>query len=156
VPQNLAEGIKWWTMSAKQGNREAQYILGVCFFDGVGGAPDSVEAIKWTRKAAEQGHADAQAKIKSVSQALGQELPSVMTKISSNEPEDIITSLECIRKLAAFGSPDGYYFLGVFYHYGRGVHKDNAKTVELWRKAAELGHNEARVQLHELFGVSYE
>ena len=59
------DNIKDIREAAEQGDAEAQYRLGIWYYNG-GETPYSeidryrAEAIKWFRKAAEQGHADAQ------------------------------------------------------------------------------------------------
>lgn len=45
---------------AQNGDAEAQYSLGNCYFYGFGVAKDQREAVKWLRKAAEQGFTAAQ------------------------------------------------------------------------------------------------
>ena len=45
---------------AEFGNAEAQYNLGLLYFNGLGVGVDKVEAVKWYRLAANQGDADAQ------------------------------------------------------------------------------------------------
>ena len=46
---------------AKQGDAEAQYLLGCMYYEGAGGVPqDDKEAAKWWRLAADQGDARAQ------------------------------------------------------------------------------------------------
>lgn len=45
--------------AAEQGDSDAQYKLGKCFYDGIGMNEDRVEAVKWYYKAAEQGDPDA-------------------------------------------------------------------------------------------------
>jgi len=47
--------VEWWHQAAEQGDVEAQYNLGMCFFKGDCGKQDKKEAVKWLRKAAEQG-----------------------------------------------------------------------------------------------------
>ena len=46
--------------AAEQGNADAQYKLGKCYYDGDGVAQDHIEAVKRFKKAAEKGYADAQ------------------------------------------------------------------------------------------------
>jgi TPR repeat protein len=60
VAQSEAEALKWYRLSAEQGEADAQYGLGVMHFVGQGMAKDDAEAAKWFGKAAEQGDADAQ------------------------------------------------------------------------------------------------
>ena len=48
---------------AEQGVADAQYNLGVCYYNGEGVTKDYAEAVRWWRKAAEQGHADAKRRL---------------------------------------------------------------------------------------------
>ena len=45
---------------AEQGNADAQFNLGLMYYDGQGVRQDYAEALRWYRKAAEQGYAKAQ------------------------------------------------------------------------------------------------
>ena len=45
---------------ANRGKAQAQYELGMCYYEGKGVSKDEVEAVRWWRKAAEQGEAIAQ------------------------------------------------------------------------------------------------
>ena len=47
-------------MAADQGDAEAQYNLGLMYYQGKGVAQDYLAAMKWFRMAADQGHARAQ------------------------------------------------------------------------------------------------
>ena len=44
------------TKAANQGDANAQYRLGICYFNGKGVRRNFVKAATWFRKAAEQGH----------------------------------------------------------------------------------------------------
>jgi TPR repeat protein len=57
---NYTEAVKWYRKAAKKGDATAQYILGLCYYNGDGVPQDYTEAAKWYRKAAEQGLAQAQ------------------------------------------------------------------------------------------------
>ena len=52
--------VKWYRMSADQGDAQAQFNLGLMYANGTGVTQDYKEAVKWCRMAAEQGHAKAQ------------------------------------------------------------------------------------------------
>jgi uncharacterized protein len=52
--------VRWYKLSAEQGNADAQYNLGYCFDNGEGVEEDKVEAVRWYKLSAEQGNADAQ------------------------------------------------------------------------------------------------
>src|SRR5947209_13490604 len=51
--QDYVEAVRWYRLSAEQGNAEAQNDLGVMYLDGM--REDAAKAAKWYRKAAEQG-----------------------------------------------------------------------------------------------------
>ena len=52
--------MKWWTLTADQGNARAQNNLGVMYNRGKGVSKNNKTALKWYRLAAEQGYAFAQ------------------------------------------------------------------------------------------------
>ena len=52
--------MKWYRLSAEQGNADAQYNLGGMYLWRKGVTQDYKEAIKWYRLAAAQGNLDAQ------------------------------------------------------------------------------------------------
>ena len=60
VPQDDQEAVKWFRLSAEQGNAKAQYNLGAMYANGEGVPQDYKEAVKWYRLSAEQGDAKAQ------------------------------------------------------------------------------------------------
>ena len=48
--------LKWLKRSAKQGDYDAQFWLGVCYFDGIGVDENSTLGIKWLSSAENKGH----------------------------------------------------------------------------------------------------
>ena len=60
MKQDFKEATKWYRTAAEQGFHEAQYNLGVMYFQGRGTPSDFREALKWYRRAATQGDAKAQ------------------------------------------------------------------------------------------------
>lgn len=56
-PQEAAKSIR---KAAEQGHAQAQFNLGMLYYNGEGVPQDYQEAVKWHRKAAEQGDASAQ------------------------------------------------------------------------------------------------
>ena len=53
---DYAKAVSLWEPHARQGNREAQYSMGVAFYEGKGASRDLDQAIAWFRKAADSGH----------------------------------------------------------------------------------------------------
>ena len=57
---DMVNAVKWFTRAAEHGVAEAQYNLGVCYFNGLGGlSEDRALALNWYKKAADQGHVPA-------------------------------------------------------------------------------------------------
>ncbi len=54
------KAVKWYRLTAAQGNANAQYNLGLKYANGQGFVQDSTEALKWWRLAAAQEQAEAQ------------------------------------------------------------------------------------------------
>ena len=52
--------MKWYKKSAEQGNADAQYSLGWCYYYGKGIAKNLQEAVNWYKKSAGQDNSDAQ------------------------------------------------------------------------------------------------
>lgn len=57
---NYASALRVWLPQAKQGDAQAQVIVGEIYEKGLGGLADSRLAAQWYRKAAEQGNSSAQ------------------------------------------------------------------------------------------------
>ena len=60
VKQDYKEALKWYQLSAEQGNPNAQNNLGVLYQYGLGVSIDYKEALKWYRISAKQGFAQGQ------------------------------------------------------------------------------------------------
>ena len=56
VKQNYNAAIKWFRLSAKGGNSDAQNDLGSMFANGMGVAHDPVSAFVWFSLSADQGN----------------------------------------------------------------------------------------------------
>ena len=59
VPKNNAEAVKWFRLSAEQGNAEAQLGLGILYEQGLGVPEDYVLAYAWYNLASAQGNEQA-------------------------------------------------------------------------------------------------
>ena len=60
VPQDFAEGVRWFRLAAEQGHALAQCVLGAMYYFGAGVPQNFAEAVRWSRLGAEQGQAVAQ------------------------------------------------------------------------------------------------
>jgi hypothetical protein len=62
-PGRDAEALKWFRLSAAQGNAQAESRLGYVYYWGRGEPQDYVEAAMWTKRAAEHGDQQAQRRL---------------------------------------------------------------------------------------------
>ena len=60
----MTEAVKWYRLSAEQGDAVAQYNLALCYENGDGVSKDIVEARRCYQKAAEQGDEGAKEALK--------------------------------------------------------------------------------------------
>ena len=135
-----AESAKWYRRAAERGHADAQYILGLMYFEGDMGVPwDDAEAVKWCRRAAEQGHSEAQGILGDI-YARGKLVPL-----------DTVEAVKWYRRAAEQGDAEAQYSLGWMYHLGQGVPLDKVEAVKWIRRAAEQGYGEAQEVLGERY-----
>ena len=66
VPQDRAEGLKWYRLAAEQGHVAGQFSLGMCYYSGQGVPQDYIQTHMWFNLAASRaGGAD----VKSIAKA---------------------------------------------------------------------------------------
>ena len=124
----FGKAVKQFTKSAKRGNAEAQYRLGVCYEMCWGVECSSQDALKWFRLAAEQGHIYAQFKM-----GFYYENGFVV------EPS-IEEAAKWYRKAAEQGDAESQNKLGWFYENGFGVEKSYDEAYKWYGMAARQGH----------------
>ena len=56
--------MKWYTLLAKEGDGEAQYLVGLAYLNGDGVEKDKDTAVNWLRLAAEYDYSPAEEKLK--------------------------------------------------------------------------------------------
>ena len=61
MAQDYARSAAWWEKAAAQGHTQAQYNLGVLYYNGEGVPRDISKAREWLEKAAAQGDESAKA-----------------------------------------------------------------------------------------------
>lgn len=74
-----------------------------------------------------------------------------MTKVESNEVEDLELEFLATKKLAEQGDLSSQYNLGYMYRNGEGVTYDYAKAAEWYKKAADQGHRKAQYNLGMMY-----
>ncbi|MFQ5913613.1 MAG: tetratricopeptide repeat protein [Nitrospinota bacterium] len=114
---------------AERGDANAQYKLGLTYYQGRGVAKNFSEAAKWHRKAAEQGHAKAQASL------------GFMYETGKGLGQDYAKALKWYREAAKQGHAIARSNLGLMYQAGRGVAKDFV-LAHMWYTLAESAGDE--------------
>jgi uncharacterized protein len=121
---DYATALRLWRPLAEQGGAEAQYNLGIMYYDGDGVPQNYAEAIKWHRLAAEQGDAGAQ-------YGLG-----LMYDLGRGTPQDYAEALKWYRLAAERGDAHVQGNLGVMYVNGEGVPQDYVEAHKWFNLAA--------------------
>lgn len=140
VTQDYAEAVKWFQLSAEQGNASAQNHLGVCYKNGKGVEQDYAEAVKWYKLAAEQGNASAQNNL------------GFCYEHGEGVEQDYAEALKWYKLAVEQNNVSAQYNLGMCYYYGDGVTRDYAEAVRLFKLAAKQKHSKAQFYL----GCCYE
>ena len=100
---------------------------------------DDPDALRWFHKSADGGNAPAMVHL-GIMSLLG-------TGGVDNDPME---AARWFRKAADAGSAAGMYDLATMYDDGQGIPEDPVKAKDLYRKAAALGHPEAKQRLAQL------
>ena len=172
VPKDDDEALKWFLLSAEQGNAKAQNHVGYCYEIVFS---NHLEAVKWYKKAAEQGDVVAQRNLANCYYfgigIISNELKAIKWNLKAaeqgdriaqfnlgslyeNGEDDIKNYSEAVKwylKSAKQGDSDAQFKLGLCYETGRGVTSDFSIAKEWYLKAAKLGHKEAINKLKSNF-----
>ncbi len=127
--QNQKEAVHFYRKSANQGDALAQFTMGFCHENGIGGVvKDGKETVRWHRLAAEQGNALAQSTLGFCYQnGIG---------VVKDEKE----AVRWYRLAAEQGHAHAQFKLGYCYNNGIGVAEDAEEAVHWYRLAAEQGN----------------
>ena len=111
---------------AEKGDAQAQYTLGLMYYDGKGVTKNYPEALKWIRRAAEeQGYVDAQCFL------------GYMYYEGIGTPQNYSEAARWSRKAAEQGHATAQYNLGRMYENGEGVKQDKEEAKKWYRKSDE-------------------
>ena len=123
---------------AASGSTEAAFLMGTAYDEGLGVAPDPLEALRWYRVAAHAGHVLAAHNVGNVHRD-GRGVPAdpalaVVWWLRAAHAGDVIPALR----------------LGEAYEAGRGVVADPARARQWYARAAAAGNAEAAAALERL------
>ncbi len=139
VPQNIAEAIRLYTLSAGQDNDFAAYRLGKLYLGGEGVLKDVESAIRWLTFAADRKNQFAE-------YALG-----VLYFKGEDVPKDVPKALDYLKRSAGQDNQFAQYRLGKIYLMGEDVPKDIQTALQLLTAAAEQGNQYAQYTLGKLY-----
>lgn len=131
-------------VSARNGDPDAQFLLGEAYFFGEGVAKDDEEALRWYRSAAIQGYADAQLKL------------SAFYYYGWVVEKDDIEANRLSLLAAEQGNAIAQYNIGFAYYHGIGVASSNAhyaEAVRWWHLAADQGLAPAQYMLGRIYSI---
>lgn len=121
--------------AARNGDAEAQVIIGCCYENGLGVVKDYSQAVFWYRKAAEQGATYAQF-------VLG-----YCYEIGRGVTKDLSQAVYWFCEAAKQGDSDAQYELGFCYMWGEGIIKDLLLASYWFQRAAAQGNAKAKAAL---------
>jgi TPR repeat protein len=117
------------------GEPEAQYLLGLCYYNGEGTKPDLNAAIEWWRKAAARGSAAAQYEL------------GVLYQDGEGVTADPALAASWFRQAAENNHPAGQYEFGNACEFGIGTTLDLTSAAQWYHRAAEQGDADAQIRL---------
>jgi TPR repeat protein len=131
-----AQAIQLLTPLANESNSQAQFRLGMMYFQGQGVPEDEKLAVYWFKKAATQGNANAMFELGNV-YLLGRQAALLV-------PDPDREAALWYFQAASAGHAEAQYHLGLLFLAGKGVVDSRKEAANWFRKAAAQGHPEAK------------
>ena len=128
---------------ARAGDVQAQFLLGHAYENGLGVAPDTVQAAGWYARAAEAGHAPSQFRL------------AVLLETGIEVERDLPRAADLYRRAASGGVIEAQYNLAQMTELGLGVEAAPWIAVEMYEVAAEAGMPEAMRALGNLLARGF-
>ncbi|MED5533183.1 MAG: SH3 domain-containing protein, partial [Pseudomonadota bacterium] len=129
---DYAAAMAVWEPLANQGNRDAQFAMGVLYYEGHGVNKNLDEALAWFRKAADSEHPTAMFNL-GVAYWEGRGLS-----------QNYAQAVDWWERAAESGDVASQYNLGLAYYLGKGAQKDVDQARNWLTQAAEKGHADAQ------------
>ena len=172
--KNLKKSVSWYTKAAKNGERNAMYLLGGCYQHGIGIETNYKTAFTWYSKGAHQGDSAAmwalgncykegigvkQDKEKAFnwySQSADLDFSSAFLSLGlcyisgTGTKKDDVKAFMSFYKASLLGNVNAMFNIGLLYENGIGTEVDLNKAISFYRRAVEKGHKDAAKHLHKL------
>ncbi|CAB1276200.1 tetratricopeptide repeat protein [Candidatus Nitrosacidococcus tergens] len=123
-PPTPEERLAQMTQAAQGGNKDAQYMLGLTYAQGVLVPRDFTKAALWYEKAAKQGDSYAQYNL------------GLLYANGQGVAQDFREAIKWLYRAADQGDPDAQYGLGMMYQKGKGVNQNYVIAYAFWNTAA--------------------
>lgn len=140
--QDYPNAMSWFEKSAKGGNTDAEYYVGIMYFQGLGVMRNPSLGIENLRKAADKGSALAQFELGRLFINGDKEANRALTEAEA---------VDYISKAAGQNMLEAQYLLGTMYENGIGVKQDYQRAMNIYRLAALHDHVGAESKLGELY-----
>jgi len=137
--QDYEKAVLFFRVAAERGQKEAQRMLGDCYYQGKGVEQDYKVAVNWYFQAAKQGDAEAQKMI------------GDCYSYARGVPKNREIALDWYSKAANQNNADAKYKIGKYYEEQADGEKNIMATAFDWYgRAAELGHEKAKADEERL------
>jgi TPR repeat protein len=144
VDKDLAEAVRWYRMSAKQGHAHAQFNLAAAYFNGDGVQVSDELALAWFLVASESGSEEAKDGVQRLTAQLSPERIAraklTVAKMYDDGAElrqDYSKAVKWYTDAADSGYLPAKYILATVYAQGRIIARDEKKVVKLCDEAAK-------------------
>lgn len=138
-PEISAELASSLEPKARNGDADAQFLLGYAYATGMGVPQSYTKALYWSKKAAQQDHAEAQFNV-GAAYAAGRGVKQSYTN-----------AVQWFRKAAEQGVAMAQFNMGRLYANGKGIKKSYVKAMYWYRKASEQGLAKAQFNLGTMY-----
>jgi TPR repeat protein len=137
-PTDFAESFRLLRIKASQGDRDAEFQVGVMLRDGQGVEKDYEAAARWFRRAAMQQHPRAQFNL------------GLMLQQGQGVEKNISEALGLFRRAAHLNHPEAQFYLGDMLENGRGVARDREEAMRWYTLASQQGFAMATAALKKM------
>lgn len=137
--RNYQQAYYWYNESAKQGDKDGLYGMGVLCMNGLGVEKNFQKAADYFRQSGDKGNPKAYTKLGILCYSGGYGLEA-----------DTNQAIEQWRKATELNEVEGMYMLGLCYKEGCGLTKDLNKALSLLKKSANKGYVKSLYSIAEL------
>ena len=143
VKQDYKEAIRYYKLSAEQGDTDGLFSLGISYRDGEGVEKNYNEAFKYLKLAADKGDMDSQAEI-------GQ-----MYLNKDYGAQDYNEAFKYLKLAADQGDEDSIIDVGEMYYKGLGISQNYNEALKYFKLAADKDFNKGLYYIGNMYENGY-